>query len=296
MSIEPVSVRQDARNGQGGRHQLPQRKCRLCVAAPTRRGHIRHERIRERSPRNVRNLNLGLAVLCFAYVLVPRELGTTSGAATRLIPAIIVCTIGLIGAPSIRRPVLIAALLSVCITVRSIDVYSAWNPLTARIFTLGALRLLTPGSRILPVGSLKGPLTRKDIECNFHCWSVIEKGCFDPRLFAIAGQHVIRQFDPQAYVNSVDPSEWDIDRSVDPSDWDADRIAAFYDYIWLMKLDDRPIQTPTGFDLVFEGGSLRLYRRNRRSSHTELEMNGSPQHVAKSQILARVVRGESRTP
>jgi hypothetical protein len=193
---------------------------------------------------------LGLGLLLIFYIFIPYELGTTSAADTRLIPAILVCTLAVVAGMPIRRPLAGACLLASCLIVRHVEIYQAWSRLGNRLDRYAeAFRFISPGSRILPINIPSHVSSKEQPEHHFHCWAVIEKNVFDPLLFAHAGQFVLRRSFPESYPMKIDLSNCN-----------SNELSRSYDYLWIMNLESQAMSLPPGLDPIYIQGSLTLCR------------------------------------
>jgi hypothetical protein len=202
-------------------------------------------------------LHLALVVLVLCYLAVPYELGSTSSADARLLPALLVCALAVLGAWPARRLLPAGVLLAACLLVRVGAIHHAWDHLSQRLSAQArALDRLEPGSRLLPVILTPEP-SKYYPEGHFADWAVVLRGAFVPTLSAQSDQW------PLSYTVRCDPA---VRADAGAYRLEEGPIRACYDYVWVYNPHDRKVVVPDSFEQVHAEGPLTLWRV-RPSSH-----------------------------
>ena len=131
---------------------------------------------------NLRSLS-GPAVLAACYLVLPSQLGSTTEADLRILPALLVCSVGLLGQGSVRRCYLLAGLLAVAGVLRTGSIATSWGQIASRF---EAEAKVFPGlprrARVLPVAGVFGN-DKRFPEVHFGAWTVITSDASYPLLF-----------------------------------------------------------------------------------------------------------------
>jgi hypothetical protein len=198
-------------------------------------------------------LLLAMIVLSLLYLLIPLQLGTTSDADSRLLPAILVCALAWIGTCPPRRFLRALTLLAMCLVVKIGGIAWAWNQLDRRLVEHAhAFELIPPRSRVMPL--VIGPSTggSKDFpEDHFAEWLVPLKDVFIPTLLAIPDQQPL-VIDPRCKVF--------VCRTADGIEIDEQRVRECYDFVWLVNPTKAPVRIPAAFEVVFADDWVTLFR------------------------------------
>jgi hypothetical protein len=198
-------------------------------------------------------LLLAMIVLSLLYLLIPLQLGTTSDADSRLLPAILVCALAWVGTSPLRRYFPAIALLALCLVVKIGGVAWAWDRLDRRLVQHArAFDHIPPRSRVMPL--VIGPSAggSKDFpEEHFAEWLVPLKDVFVPTLLAIPDQQPL-VIDPRCKVFAH--------RRADGLEIDEQRVRECYDYVWLVNPTKTPVRIPPAFEVVFADDWVTLLR------------------------------------
>lgn len=185
---------------------------------------------------------LGFLVLGVLYLVIPYQLGSTSDTDTRLLPALLVCALALLGSLPMRRLAPGLGLLAVCLLVRFGAVVYAWDRFAPRLDAHArAFAALEPGGRVLPVVLV--PEDSKDYpEKHFLAWAVVSRHIFDPTLFALPDQHTLRITAPRPRCLTVKQGVCEVAETP---------TRACYDCVWVDNPANRAVRLPPGCDRIF---------------------------------------------
>jgi len=196
-------------------------------------------------------LHLAVAVLALWYLVTPFQLGTTSDADSRILPAVLICLLAMFGAIPIQRWRIGIALLTVCLLIRFGSIAIAWNGLSRRLEDQAqAFAFLEPHDRVLPVVLL--PEESKSYpEKHFVSWAVIERGVYVSNLFSHLDQHTLRIFPPTKEYGRILNTGYFINN---------EEVRKKFDYVWVFNPDGKIIQVPPKYEELFSQDSLTLWR------------------------------------
>ena len=129
----------------------------------------------------------GPALLAACYVILPSQLGSTTEADLRILPALLTCLVGLLVYAPIRRGYLLVGLIALTLGVRTASIANAWDRITTRLESEAKVFAQLPRrSHVLPVVGLLD--NRKEFpEVHFGAWTVITSQAFYPNLFTWSG-------------------------------------------------------------------------------------------------------------
>jgi hypothetical protein len=208
--------------------------------------------IRLASPKRMTVPLLGLILSLILYLCIPHSLGTTNAADLRVLPAILVCSLAVLAGAPIRRIRTGSILLIISIIIKYNIILNNWVESGRRLDHYSrAFDHLTAGCRLLPI-NVRGIPRRDRVEHHFHCWAVVERGAYDPDLFAMPGQQVIRRTSARRLPSALDAA------GLNPAELEDD-----FDYIWVMNPEGERFAMPAGCDLVFNQDALTLWRIRR---------------------------------
>ncbi len=133
--------------------------------------------------------NLAASAIFFAlYWIIPFNLGSTAAADVRVLPALFICLLAVLGELPARRMLLGGLLLAACILVRQIEVELAWNRIGGRLQSYSQVFQDFPsGGKVLPVILLPS-WGVEYVDRHFHDWAAVERDVFLPGLWTIPGQ------------------------------------------------------------------------------------------------------------
>jgi hypothetical protein len=196
-------------------------------------------------------LHLAVAVLGLWYLVTPFQLGTTSDADSRILPAILIGVLAIFSSMAIQKYRTGMVLLALCLLVRFGSIGTAWDGLSRRLETQAqAFSLLEPGSRVLPVVLL--PEESKDYpEKHFVSWAVIERQVYVSNLFSHSDQHTLRIVPPSQNYGRLVNNRFEIDEQ---------KIRENFHYIWVFNPGGKTITIPPTFEQLFFQDSLTLWR------------------------------------
>jgi hypothetical protein len=196
-------------------------------------------------------IRLGLGALAGLYLLIPFQLGTTTDADSRLLPALLVCALAVVISLPVRRPALGAALLAVCLGVRFGSIVSNWDRLSERLDSASrSLAVFEPGSRVMPVILI--PTNSKEYpEQHFVSWAVISRDIFVPTMLAYRGQQPLAVTIPCGLYLRELPDSCAVDEK---------QVRQCYDYLWVYNPKGKRLRLPNSFERVFSDDSLTVWR------------------------------------
>ena len=209
------------------------------------------------------SLFAALATILFAvsYAALPAEVGGTSGADARMLPALIVCALAWLGTMPSRWSRLGVALLAAAIVVRAADMFLAWDRLGARLQSEArSFDYIKPNSSVLPL-ILLSEFSKEHPEMHFASMAVIERHAYVPTLFAEADQQPLRLTGETRLV-SREPLLQQMPLSADKRFTLSDPAAAAYDYLWIYNPEGAALNLPREWERVFIEGSVTLWHRN----------------------------------
>jgi hypothetical protein len=198
--------------------------------------------------------SLPLIALVACYLVLPQQLGTTSPADGRVLPAILICALALLADRPVRRPLLGGVLLASSLIVRDVEVDRSWKQLERRLETYaGAFQQLTPRSRVLPVTLMDhwGP---KFPERTVLAWAVAEREIFVPDLTVGAGQFLVRSAIP---CNPYPPRE----AGPEAVDLEGFRSLDCYDFLWVLNCNGSKVRVPAQFEVIDTRNQLTVWKR-----------------------------------
>lgn len=206
----------------------------------------------------------GPAVLAACYLVLPSELGSTTEADLRILPALLACSVGLLGQGTVRRCYLLAVLLAVAVGVRTGSVATSWARISARFDAEAKVFTALPRkARVLPVTGVFGNDKRYP-EVHFGAWTVITSGADYPRLFTWEGggsgvsRASSRYPTPLIIHDGGCPVPVRVERDrftvVDGA------VRRCYDYVLVLNPLGTPIEVPASFPVVARSGPATLYR------------------------------------
>jgi hypothetical protein len=199
---------------------------------------------------------LSLVVLGLLYLALPFRLGSTAHTDTRLLPAILVCGLGVVSTLPLQRVRLAFLLLAACLLIRGISVGANWTRLGDRMEQeAGLFDSLEPGGRILPIVLLP-EASFEYPEMHLVCWSVPSRRTFVPTLFALPDQHTLRVLPPwnrcfQGYADAYAPNSFTVEES---------DVRGCFDYVWVYNPADKEVRLPAGCRKVGAVRGVTLYR------------------------------------
>lgn len=199
---------------------------------------------------------LALAALAALYILLPFQLGSTSEADTRVLPALLVVGLAAVGSAPLRRPRLAAVLLAACLLLRFGSILHAWDRLCNRLDAdARSFALFAPGDRVLPVMLL--PERSKNYpEYHFAAWAVPGRGAFLPTLFSQPDQQPLRIVPPYAFAAGLPKGC----NGPDACTLKEGPLRERYDYVWLCNPAGKPVRAPWSFPLVYSEGTVTVWR------------------------------------
>lgn len=203
------------------------------------------------------------AALAFlaAYLVLPLQWRTTSGADARMLPALVACTLAALGTMPLRWSWAGLIVVALAAGVRSGDAALAWRRLDARLQDAArALPLIERGASVLPV-SLTPDVSKEHPETHFPSLAVIERHAYVAGLFAFRDQQPLR-LTGETRLASTDPTlrlagreSEGVFRLSDPA------AAAAYDYLWFYNPLSLELSLPVEWMPVFAGERTSLWRR-----------------------------------
>ena len=195
---------------------------------------------------------LGLVLLSGLYVAIPFQLGGTSDTDSRLLPAMLICVVALLGGLPMQRVRWGLALLAVCLVIRQGSILHAWQQRSARLQThADAFEHLSPQSRVLPLVLI--PQFSKDYpETHFACYAVVTHRAFVPTLFAFRDQQPLQLGKSVPLPFSKTAQGWEFDQAA---------LLRDYDFLWIYNPENVSVAAPNSFQMVFDKQGLRLWRR-----------------------------------
>ena len=204
--------------------------------------------VRHVSP-SVRTNLLALVGFFALYLITPNELGTTSSADSRVIPAIHVCCLAILAELPVRRVRLGLALVVVCLLVRDVDLAYQWHRIGRELDSYaGAFKHLTPRSRVLTLDF--GVFSKDRPARNFVAWAVPDKEIFDPGLFDDPGQCPLR------FVNPCDGGSL----ASQPGGFRYQDDLSCFDILWVYHGETGEFRAPAGFEPIDRRGALTVWR------------------------------------
>jgi hypothetical protein len=206
-----------------------------------------------RSLRTPRAGGAALAAGAFlvVYVLMPWQWRATGGVDSRLLPALLVCTLAWLGTLPARWSGVAAALLVASIALRSAGVWHAWQPLDDRLREAArSFEQLEPQARVLPAILTPG-VTKEEPEEHFICLAVIDRHAYVPVLFAVPDQQPLRLTGTTRRVGSFGNGVFAIANESD---------AAGYDYLWVFNPHGAELRLPPGWERTFSGERVSVWR------------------------------------
>ena len=197
---------------------------------------------------------MSIAGLSAMTLAVPVAWGSTFGADSRLMPALLVCILCL-GARLQQRQLLLAGgLLAAALLVRYGSVYVEWNKLDLRLQRIAAAFQLFPaGSRIMPVAgpSAGFTLAKSYPETGFVSWAIPLRGAYVPTLFAHRDQQPLELKLQLPICARLEDAEIVIDS----------RFAqAHYDFIWIFNPRRLPVRISPEFTNIFSEEDVTVWR------------------------------------
>lgn len=195
---------------------------------------------------------LTLLAMLTLYVVTPWQLGSTSDADSRLLPAMFVLLLAIFGAMGVRNWRIGLAILAAAVGLRLGSVIVAWRQASDRLEARAAvLGLLPPGSRLLPVALLDAP-SKDHPEMHLPAMAVIRSpDILVPILFNIPGQQPL----------VIRTEGWKPELPYQPQlslDWN--EVRRGYDYLWLYNPHHRPTNIPGDFTAIHQDADLSLWR------------------------------------
>jgi hypothetical protein len=196
-------------------------------------------------------LHLAIAALMSLYLLLGAQMGTTADNDSRVLPALLVCAVSLVGVLPMRRVALGFVLLGVCLVFRYGSVIHLWDTYSRRLEVHEeALARLEPGDRVLPIVLVPDQSPRYP-EQHFVCWSVPLRETFVPTLFAHRDQQPLRITVDRPRTHFEGPEGVVLDGIV---------VSKFYDVVWVDNRTSVPVRVPERFEAIYQRGSLTLWR------------------------------------
>jgi hypothetical protein len=195
-------------------------------------------------------LCLGIGALLAAYLIMPFDWGSTSSADTRLLPAIMICALALVGTIRPKRFWLGAGLLAIGLLLRYGAVFLAWHRLDDRLMEEAkGFDHIPPHSRIMPL--ILAPILSKEVpERHFLSWLAIYNEAFVPTLFQQRDQFTLHiHEETRVFAHQEAGMLW----------IDEEQTRAHYDFVWLYNPQDRPVRMPTSFTKIFSAGGATLW-------------------------------------
>ena len=134
-----------------------------------------------------------MGVFLGLYLAMPEQWGMTFAVDTRLVPALLVCTLARLGTlPAARWSWAGVNLLGAALILRSGDVWQAWQRLDRRLQEAArSFEHLEFQARVLPV-ILTPAVLKENPEHSFVSLAVIAQHAYVPTLFAVRDQQPLR--------------------------------------------------------------------------------------------------------
>lgn len=196
-------------------------------------------------------LQLCLAGLVAFFIVMPFRLGGTLDADGRVVPALLVCAVGILGSLSVTRVRAGAVLLGLCVVLRYGSVAYSWNEFGKEMQThAGGLAALEPQCRVMPVVIIPEH-SKVYPETHFVSWALLSKNVLVPTLFAFHDQQPLRITAPHRLL---------VRRTAEAVDVSEGVIAEGYDYLWVYNPAGKTVRVPEAFERVFAATSVSLWR------------------------------------
>ena len=196
-------------------------------------------------------IHLSLMICVFLYILLPVDLGSTSGVDFRLLPAILICGVAACGPFKFEKYITWIVVMLFCLILRNGSILIEWTSLGNRLFSHSkAFSIIEPGSKVLPIIKYNDKVNVKErVEEHFPSWGIIEKQIFCPNIFAKAWQQPLSINEPYSnYVKEAfKPGKTRLDKSS-------------YDYYWVYSPTGELSDLPLKASLVFSEECLKLYK------------------------------------
>jgi hypothetical protein len=222
----------------------------------------------------------GPAVLAVCYLALPSQLGSTTEADLRILPALLVCSVGLLGRGTVRRCYLLAGLLAVAGALRTGSIAASWGRIAAR-FEVEAK--VFPGlprrARVLPVTGFLGNDKRYP-EAHFGAWTVITSHASYPLLFSWegggAGVSGASSRYPTPLIIHDGGCPIPIQHRPDRIEVMDGAIRRCFDYVLVLNPLGSRIEVPASFPVIARSGPATLYRVAKASLPTTSRTAGGP--------------------
>jgi hypothetical protein len=218
------------------------------------------------------SLFAALATIMFAvsYAVLPLQIGATSGADARILPALIVCALAWLGTMPSRWSWPGLALLGIAIVVRAADMSFAWDRLDARLRgEARSFAYIQRDASVLPL-ILISEFSKEHPEMHFASMAVIERHAYVPTLFSEADQQPLRLTGETRLV-SREPLLRLMPLSADKRFTLSDPAAASYDYLWIYNPEDATLTLPHEWERVFIEGRVTLWHRHSNAVSGSME-------------------------
>lgn len=196
---------------------------------------------------------ISLAVM---FLILPKTLGTTESADSRVLPAFLICCLAVVADFPMRRLVWGGALaLAACLVVRQVEIDRAWNGFTRQFAGWAeGFDYFPDRSRIQPI-VIHEPWGPMYPQRAFFAWVVLERDVFVPGLFTMPGQHPLRA---SGAVSTPGPTcNWELK----PDQLDG------YTHLWVQNQDGIEITLPDTFERVFVREGVEVWKKRGQGEH-----------------------------
>jgi len=196
----------------------------------------------------------GIAALAFAglYLVIPVDVGTTSGADIRMLPPLFLTAVALLANLTLARSARAGiALVVVLALTRYGVIHTAWSGMSADANAVQQhFAHAPPRSKVLVLTLNRASKT--NFQSHVIAWAVPAGGAYVSSLFSYAGQ--------QPLTLHRQPGEASVAAADGKLTFDAAAVEAGFDYVWLFNPEAADFTRPPGWTFVLGEGAGKLYR------------------------------------
>ncbi len=195
-----------------------------------------------------------LAALAFAvlYVVLPVEVGTTSGADIRMLPPLLICCIAVLATLPLSRLAPIGlSLIIVASMIRTTSIAFAWTHMEHDARALSTyFRNVSPHARILVLTLDRA--SKQNFQSHLMGWAVPQNGAYVSNLFSYSGQQTLTLLGPK-----TEPilTETDTGHSIDVA-----AVRAHFDFVWVFNPSSVAVALPSDWKPVLGEGAGKLFK------------------------------------
>lgn len=195
-----------------------------------------------------------LSALAFLvlYVILPVEVGTTSGADIRMLPPLLICGVAALATLPLSRLAPIGlSLILIASVVRTTSIAFAWSHMEHDARALSTyFRNVAPNARILVLTLDRA--TKQNFQSHLMGWAVPQNGAYVSNLFSYAGQQTLSLLGPKTDAILI-PT--DAGHSVDIA-----AVRANFDYVWVFNPASGAVALPSDWKPVLGEGAGKLFK------------------------------------